>query len=336
MFERKAEARPGDRAQARERLTYLARQMTAHEQSAFYMERLHPDWLPGRWRTLYRLLVALVFGLIIGPLAALFTGLIVVPLVPALEVPLFGASVTLGALLLAGSAVIAGLVGGGLLAANEEIELVELMTFSWRRGMRRFPDASRRRLALTLVAAAAVGLGVGTAVDPILGVLFGLVTGLISLLVATLGDCIATRELQARTFPNQGIHLSARNSARGALFGLVVGAVAGAAVGGGTGGLLFLLGNQEFEAGSFLGLVFGLFSGLVGGLAVGFFLAGGGAIVKHAILRLLLLLSGRLPLRLRPFLEQMTQRILLQRVGGGYIFIHRVLLAYFARQSPPG
>ena len=346
MFTRKSEVRRPDRERARQRLAYLARRMRAHEQSTFYMERLHPDWLPGRWRSVYRLLMALVFGMLIAPLAGLFTGLIVVPLVPPVEVPLsgafvplfgafvplFGSSVLLGDLLLVGSALVAGLVGGGLLASKEEIEMVELMSFSWRRGVRRFPGNGRRRLGVAAGAAVAVGLVVGAGVDPFLGLLFGVVTGLVSVVMAGLGDFIDTRELQARSFPNQGMHLSARNSVRGAVFGLVAGAVTGAVTGGVSGGLLFFGAGEPFAAGLFFGVGFGLFSGLISGLAGGFFLAGGQAVVRHAVLRLLLALSGRLPLRLRPFLERMTQRILMQRVGGGYMFIHRVLLAYFAEE----
>jgi hypothetical protein len=37
-----------------------------------------------------------------------------------------------------------------------------------------------------------------------------------------------------------------------------------------------------------------------------------------------------LPRELVPFLDAMADRILLHRVGGGYIFIHRMLMEYFA------
>jgi hypothetical protein len=35
-------------------------------------------------------------------------------------------------------------------------------------------------------------------------------------------------------------------------------------------------------------------------------------------------------LRLVPFLDYTADRIFLRKVGGGYIFIHRMLLDYFA------
>ena len=40
--------------------------------------------------------------------------------------------------------------------------------------------------------------------------------------------------------------------------------------------------------------------------------------------------SGQLPWNLPRFLDYAAERILLRKVGGGYIFIHRLLLDYFA------
>ncbi len=37
-----------------------------------------------------------------------------------------------------------------------------------------------------------------------------------------------------------------------------------------------------------------------------------------------------MPFRLVPFLDYAIERILLRRVGGGYMFVHRTLLEYFA------
>lgn len=39
-----------------------------------------------------------------------------------------------------------------------------------------------------------------------------------------------------------------------------------------------------------------------------------------------------MPWRYVDFLDFAAQRILLRKVGGGYIFIHRMLLDYFAAQ----
>jgi hypothetical protein len=52
--------------------------------------------------------------------------------------------------------------------------------------------------------------------------------------------------------------------------------------------------------------------------------------VQHWVLRLLCALSGAAPWRYARFLDYAAERILLRRVGGSYIFVHRMLLEYFA------
>jgi hypothetical protein len=58
--------------------------------------------------------------------------------------------------------------------------------------------------------------------------------------------------------------------------------------------------------------------------------SGGTAFIQHFTLRLILHRTGQLPWHLVPFLNYCVDRIFLRRVGGGYIFIHRYLLEYFA------
>jgi serine/threonine protein kinase len=57
---------------------------------------------------------------------------------------------------------------------------------------------------------------------------------------------------------------------------------------------------------------------------------GGFVVVQHAILRGVLARAGHLPRDLVKFLDYASSLILLRKVGGGYIFIHRYLLEYFA------
>jgi hypothetical protein len=47
-------------------------------------------------------------------------------------------------------------------------------------------------------------------------------------------------------------------------------------------------------------------------------------------LRLILWLNAYTPLNFIKFLDHCAKLILLKKVGGGYIFIHRMLLEYFA------
>jgi hypothetical protein len=45
-------------------------------------------------------------------------------------------------------------------------------------------------------------------------------------------------------------------------------------------------------------------------------------------------LTGCTPFRFIKFLDHCAKLILLKKVGGGYIFIHRMLLDYFADMNP--
>ena len=74
-----------------------------------------------------------------------------------------------------------------------------------------------------------------------------------------------------------------------------------------------------------VGLVAGLLFGLVAALS-----AGGYACLSHLALRLVLSYNGSLPLDLVPFLDYCAERIFLRKVGGGYIFVHRLLMEHFA------
>jgi len=69
---------------------------------------------------------------------------------------------------------------------------------------------------------------------------------------------------------------------------------------------------------------------LIAGIVVMWMLSGGPTILRHYLNRWLLARSHRFPWRAQAFLDDVTARILLQRVGGGYRFIHRRLLDYFA------
>jgi len=77
------------------------------------------------------------------------------------------------------------------------------------------------------------------------------------------------------------------------------------------------------------GLEAGLTAGLAAGLAVGF-IYGGGACLRHLVLRGLLVHNGNAPWRYVRFLDAAAARLFLSRNGSGYLFIHRLLRDYFA------
>ncbi|MBW4582140.1 MAG: hypothetical protein KME42_21450 [Tildeniella nuda ZEHNDER 1965/U140] len=94
----------------------------------------------------------------------------------------------------------------------------------------------------------------------------------------------------------------------------------------------------------FIGLFFGLtgllFLGSIEGLNIGlllgmrsFLFVGGIAFIQHFILRCILFHSGSIPWNYARFLDYCTERLLLQRVGGRYRFIHKSLQEHFAKMG---
>lgn len=57
---------------------------------------------------------------------------------------------------------------------------------------------------------------------------------------------------------------------------------------------------------------------------------GGFTVACHYMLRFLLAAKRRLPFRLVPIFNFCIDRAFMRQVGGGYIFIHRLLMEYFA------
>jgi hypothetical protein len=99
-------------------------------------------------------------------------------------------------------------------------------------------------------------------------------------------------------------------------------------------GLVYLIGyGIAYQLGyAFLdGMADGLALGTAFGLAFGPINRGTEFIVQHFVLRQLLYLNGKLPQRFTNFLNYATSLILMRRVGGGYIFLHRSLLEYFSK-----
>ncbi|HEU4556717.1 MAG TPA: hypothetical protein VFS20_02670, partial [Longimicrobium sp.] len=58
---------------------------------------------------------------------------------------------------------------------------------------------------------------------------------------------------------------------------------------------------------------------------------GGADLARHAVLILILRAQQVLPRTPARWLDECVDLVLLQKVGTGYMFIHRLLLEYFAR-----
>ncbi len=79
-----------------------------------------------------------------------------------------------------------------------------------------------------------------------------------------------------------------------------------------------------------------LYGSLLGSLrfAPYFGMIGGGLFaVRHYVLRVSLWLGGFAPLKYVHFPNSAADRLLLRKVGDGYIFTHRMLMDYFSKLS---
>jgi hypothetical protein len=135
------------------------------------------------------------------------------------------------------------------------------------------------------------------------------------------GTLVKTRKVR----PNHGLHLSLINACVTApLLGLGFGLV-GCLIG-------------WFVCAEGCAPAYGIFGLLIGLLAALWY--GGVFVLQHTTLRLMLWLLGSTPPigKLAGFLDSASRRIFLQKVGGGYIFVHRYLQEHFAAmaQSNPG
>ncbi len=295
-------------------LAWLAQHLIQHSQTVFYIEHIQPSWLAStRSRRLYELIVRLIVGLVVG----LAVGLI--------DVLISGLIVGL----LSGLAIGFGIAIGDS-KSNAEIQPTEIVVWSLRR--------VQWGLVIGLVGALLNGLIVallngrisvisnGLIKTLLSTLLSSLISILISILVLRVGSGWDSRMLdeQQRIRPNQGIWYSIRN-------GLIVGMVNGLGFGliSGTGfGIGFGLFNG-LASGLVNGLDFGLYLGLIYGLYSGLHY-GGMAFIQHFALRWFLLRAGSIPWEYAHFLDYAAEQILLRKVGGGYIFTHRLLQEYFA------
>jgi hypothetical protein len=155
-----------------------------------------------------------------------------------------------------------------------------------------------------------------------------LISGLTFGLIGAMFGGLRSEISKTKTVPNQGVRLSARNAVfAGLIFALVFALVLA---------LVYALGYRLiFEPlyGPDFGLIYGLVNGLVFGLSCGGLAAlwyGCFDIIQHYTLRLILHLKGHTPRDYIQFLDYASQRIFLRKVGGGYMFVHRLLLDYFA------
>ncbi len=160
------------------------------------------------------------------------------------------------------------------------------------------------------------------------GLLSGLTFGLIAGLIGGVIGGLHKLDIEKTTFPNQGIWKSAVNAGKLTLIGGIIA--------GSTWWLVVWLTGELPDIPIWNLVTFrirdariaGLSGGILGGLTLG--LIAMAACIQHLTLRAILYCRGVAPWNYARFLDYATERCFLQKVGGGYIFVHRLLLEHFA------
>lgn len=334
MLTRRARIQHAAKEQMYRWLSYFATQLYRQQQTMFAVEELQPTWLPERFRFWYRWTMPFIymatFGLIFGPVFALSFGLVYGLISENASNIMFGLLFGLIVGSIGGS--IGGLTFGVTFKYHETIQPAEITVWSWKsagQGMRIWTLGGlvvgvAAGLAGSIVTSKlAAGIGVGLAAVVVVGLVGGLVGGLPPMQLPE----------KFSFSPNEGIW---RSGKRGLLFVLLAILLFGVA-----GGIIFgLFGTAINDLVD--GVVFGLVLGSVGGLSFGlaFGLIGGrtgiAAFLQHFVLRFFLWRLNLLPWNLVAFLDEAAARLLLRKVGGSYIFVHRLLRDVLATQKNNG
>jgi hypothetical protein len=351
-----------DEGATRQRLEWLAYNLQERSETVFRIEGLQPTWL-------WKLRQLWAYAVIPGAAARLilYTGVIMTTgvafyreigeaIVPVAEGGAFASVLVVLAFLTIGAvfdilrlerqfvsyspdkpvsplAVLVNVVTLGLIGdlkgrrphLSQDIRTVEVLRWSspralraGRRIFRKYAIFAAVLLILSLVvllltrntdsAVVPFGLAVGITI-------LGLLVGAIAALTHGMDGGV----VETKVHPNQGIVLTARNAAVG---GLIMTVLTAAAI-----AVLLLYGGVDVITASVVAFSLAPALGLSCSLCLGGF-----EVLQHYTLRWILSSSRRVPFRCHGFLEQSVKLLFMQRVGGGYIFIHRMLMDYFATQ----
>lgn len=293
-------------------LQWLAQQMVAHE-TVFLLERMNRSWFTVWWQRHVQTVVlglggALTGLLIFVPILGIIYGLIGGLTHGLIEGTILGLNFGISNGMTFGPYI--GLAFG-LLIAREDIKVQEQIRLHY----------DLKRLVLALAVGFIMGLLIGQKNGLAGGLYFGVVVGL---QVVVLSGIILKLTTLEQSYPNTksnyGIYRLIHNGLIGGMFfGLTIGLV---------GVIIFGL-----MYGMSPGLSYGLSGILLFGPFFGLFL-GWDNVLRHYALRFILFLDNSMPLRYVRFLDACANRILLRKVGGGYMFIHRTFQEHIAALTP--
>jgi eukaryotic-like serine/threonine-protein kinase len=144
-----------------------------------------------------------------------------------------------------------------------------------------------------------------------IGLLFGFMLGIVSGLIVGLNKGLVSSEVEVKIYPNQGIRKSAIHALGYGFISVIISLILGVLI------------SEEFPRKSAQLVV----------VLTGVLRFGGQACIQHFVLRLILYFKGCIPLNYVHFLDWASDKLFLQKVGGGYMFIHRSLMEHFAEME---
>jgi hypothetical protein len=336
MFERRTKVTEYTREQTIRWLSWLARSLMHNNLSVFYLELAQPDWLPSRIQQQIMAMLPIVTML---PLLLLPVASVVVPLEQSgMRVwhVVYGSCMWLYWTF-------------RVYRHGRRIEPFAKVRWSWAvarskfisaissifsQGSHVFANTVIFNLVFGVVFFGLVGgLAFGLVFGLVLGLVFSLfwfpTFGMISMILIPISGVVFDK-IAIQTMPNELIRRSLRRALLILLFctliGVLIGMLIPVLVSGLTIGLT-LVGKHPMNT-----LLVGIFTGFIGmivGLGISLYM-GGYACLQHYILRFLLWRNDCAPWNYIRFLDYAAERIFLRKVGGGYIFTHRLLMEYFA------
>ena len=328
MLKRRGFDQPYSPEQTIHWLAWLARKMKQHAQTVFLIERMDVWWLqPYAQRLLYAfvpIVAVWLYDLLVGALAANLVSW------------------------LSGNSAVWLVVG---LSCGVAFGLISWFLVIWRdsalgavQPVDRWwlpPRGGGKGLVLGLILGLISGLVVGKLsgvpfAAPVAGLVLGPSWGLIGyLLDALLRELDYTEGEIEEVYSGSGLLRTVRDSAmlkynlagcevlfRGLVFGLV-GGLSVWLIGWCLGGLM-----QRLNPNLTIGLVLAVTAGPLAELGLN-----GRVFVRRLLLRAILCLNGHIPWSYVRFLDYAAERIFLRKVGGGYIFVHRLLMEHLATTS---
>lgn len=313
-------------------LRFLAKMLKNESETEFLIERIQPKLLKNKQQLfLYFIGVKIIFGLVIGLSLGLYFGLIF--------------QLFFGHFFWMGSGLSIGLILACKVGSNIKPLIPQNKNWSWLNAKKGFTKGIIFGLSVGLIIGVvnevifAIRASLSIAVlqeeliketllamrrgffyglyfwSLILSLIFGITFGLIY------GTIDTPVSIKRRQFPNQGIWYSGVNAVRIFLMaGLALG-ISFWLINKLTNGVIDKIINQQ-NSGLILGMIGGLNYLLVSTSNRG---VASLACVQHFTLRLILYFNGYVPWNYARFLDYCTKRLLLQRIGGRYRFIHKLL-----------